>query len=265
MNGKKFTGLFVLVLLAALPGCDWFGSHDSHNGSCCGGHGVEQSAGSGQVLLSLKGNPILYSSDLENYIDQIMEESPQVKAILDAMPDAKYNIFSGMVAEELLLQWARENGIYELDSYKKDYALALKMLDRQIIQKYFQENLMKKVSVSESDAKKYYDANKNNIPDFVVTPASEKDGKKQEAVYRAFSEVKDAIVKMLENEKASEMYTKELEELKKEFNAEENSTYFKKDAESVQMPDMETMANMGMMDASEEADANSQSATADVA
>ncbi|NBQ17090.1 hypothetical protein EBU24_02115, partial [bacterium] len=65
MNGKKITGLFTLALLLALPGCDWFGSHDGHGSSCCGGH--TEAAGSGEVLLSLKGNPALYSSDLENY------------------------------------------------------------------------------------------------------------------------------------------------------------------------------------------------------
>ena len=244
MNGKKITGLFALALLLALPGCDWFGSHDGHGSSCCGGH--SQATGSGEVLLSLKGNPALYSSDLENYIDQIMAESPQVKAILDAMPDAKYNIFSGMVAEELLMQWARENGIYDLDGYKKDYALALKMLDRQIIQKYFQENLMKKVSVSESDAKKYYEENKNNIPELIVTPASEKDGKKQAAVYRTFAEVKDSLIKMLEEQKAQELYSKELDSLKKEYNAEENSAYFKKEDSDVKaetVADLENMIN----------------------
>lgn len=230
MNGKKLAGLFSVLMLMVLPGCDWFGSKDSHCGSCCG----EQShaTGTGDVLLEVKGNPVIHASDLEIYVEQIKAESPQVAAILDAMPDARYNIFSGMVAEELLMQWARENGIYNLDSYKKDYALALKMLDRQIIQKYFQENLLKKVSVSESDAKKYYEENKNNIPDLIVTPASEKDGKKTPAVYRPFAEIKDALIKMLENEKASELYAKELENLKSEYSVKENADYFKKGSES---------------------------------
>ena len=263
MNGKKYTGLFSLMLLAALPGCDWFGSNNS-GGSCCGGSSQSESTGSGQILLSLKGNPVIYTSDLENYIDQIMAESPQVKAILDAMPDAKYNIFSGMVAGELILQWARDNAVYNSGSYKKDYTLALKMLDRQIIQKYFQENLMKKVSVSESDAKKYYEDNKKNIPDLVMTPASEKDGKKTEAVYRPFAEVKDSLIKMLENEKVSEIYSKELEVLKKEFNVEENLSYFKKDeAASAEMPNMSDIE--AMMKESDKGDADDKVSSEDVA
>lgn len=260
---KKIVGLFSLALLAALPGCDWFGSHNHNGSSCCGGH--ENATGSGEVLLTVKGNPVLYASDLENYVDQIVAESPQVKAILDAMPDAQYNIFSGMVVEELLIQWANENGVYNSDGYRKDYALALKMLDRQIIQKYFQENLMKKVSVSESDAKKYYEENKNNIPDLVVTPASEKDGKKQAAVYRTFAEVKDSLIKMLENEKVQELYIKELESLKKEYNAQENSAYFKKEGSQDKAETMQDLENMMNESADQAAVHDAAAASEDVA
>jgi len=258
MNGKKFTGLFSVLMLTVLPGCDWFGSKDAHGGSCCGGHGHAE--GTGEVLLTIKGKPVIHASDLENYVDQIKAENPQVAAILDAMPQARQNIFSGMVEKETLMEWARQNGVYDRDSYKKDYALALEMLDRQIIQKYFQEDLLKNVSVSESDAKKYYEDNKNNIPDLIVTPASEKDGKKTAAVYRPFAEVKDAIVKMLENEKASELYVKQLENLKSEYAIEENKAYFQQGAadnavENEMAPAMEALETEEVQTASESAQA----------
>lgn len=238
MNNKKNIILSLLIGLLVLPGCDWFKTKHS---CCSSSHAIESSTGTGETLFSIKGRAVITSGDLEGYIDQIMSESPQVRDLLDAIPDAKYNLFTGLVGEELLLEWARENHIQEKSEYKKDYALALRMLERQIAQKYFQEYLMKKITVSEKEARDYYEANKDSMSELQIPS---EDGGEKKAASRSFEEVRDDLVKMLQNEKASELYMQEMDALKKKYQTEENLNYFKKNGvPQAQLEDEESLSD----------------------
>lgn len=225
MNSKQ-SMMFLIMGLFVLPGCDWF---KNENSSVSTIESTPVTVGNGEVLFSLKGSPVITSGDLENYIDQIMSESPQVKDLIAAIPDAKYNLFTGLVSEELLLEWARENRIAEQATYKKDYELALRMLERQIAQKYFQDYLMKKVIISEKEAREYYDTHKDSMAELQLSTGDE-EGKGAQKASRPFEEVKEDIIKMLQNEKASELYMQELDALKRKYEAEENVDYFKKES-----------------------------------
>ena len=246
MDMKKSFPLIIVSALLFLPACDWFGSKKSESSG-------SSQTGKGQPLLSLNGKVAIGSDDFEGYIDQISAENPQVKMYLQAMPSAKKNLFAGMVVEELLLSWAREKGLHNSDGYKKDYALAIRMLERQLIQKHFQEYLLDKVDVSDKDARDFYDENKTKIPALQSSPASGEGENKKEAKYHSFEDVKEGLIKMLESKKAEELFAKEVEALKSRYNAEEHEGYFK-----VEEP---PATDDAQADASEETDAKPEKVT----
>lgn len=175
MHKKMVTCRNAIMLISALglfSGCIDFSpkkTNETSGASQSLSESEVQTASDG-VLLSVNGKPAITKEQFETHVDRIVQANPQIREVLQAIPSMKYNIFSGMIGEEVLKAWAQEKNITETEEYKRDYELAQKMIQHELARKFFQEDLAKNTKVSASEIKKYYEDNKDTVPDLLVSP-----------------------------------------------------------------------------------------------
>lgn len=172
-----------LLCLMVLPGCDWFSQKEmkkedkteAQEPECKKHDSTETKEESVKtVLLSLDGKPIITTEDFEGHLDKIVQTNPQVADMIEKTPAMKYNVFSGMVNQELLKVWARKSKITESEDYKKEYELMQQLVEYELARKYFQDDVQTKIAVSDQDIKKFYEKNKTRIPDMLLSPGGSK-------------------------------------------------------------------------------------------
>lgn len=116
---------------------------------------------------------LVTEQDLKQQLDMAAEANPQVKMVLEIMPDAEHDIFfKGLKRNKVLREWAKRNNIDEKAEYQRDFALLLDMARSSLDAQHFQKNLS--ITISDSDVKKYYDEHKDEMPGLVVSPAGVK-------------------------------------------------------------------------------------------
>ncbi len=150
---------------------------------------------SGQVLLNINGKPVLYEGEFEKVFNEFVNGREDVKQYL-AMnpaiaPELKKNIFDELAVQYLFLEWVKRNNKDQTKEYQQDRKSKCDMVDRLLAMQAFQQDLMDKFAVTEEDAKKYYEENKDKVGYFKKEPFVEKHGGvKVEAV--SFSSEKEA-------------------------------------------------------------------------
>lgn len=156
--------LAACLLIAMLPGCalvDWFKSKTGTRAS-------DQSASlSGDVLASLNGKAIITVESLNSDFNQLLEENPQLKSVLPLMPDAKYNFFMGMISQSVVDKYIEDSGIDTSAEYKKELENTMRSVKRMLNTKYF--GLKHPVVVTDAEVKKFYEENKESMPDLLVS------------------------------------------------------------------------------------------------
>lgn len=177
LGDKKLLVAGVVASLVVLGGCDFFSKKDTPKKKTHAAAQVQADVAKvseQETLLSIEGKPVITVAQFEDHLKKIIEANPQASQMLDAVPDMKYNIFSGMASQELLKTWVRKSDIVETAEYKQDLEMMHKLVEFELARKYFQEDLEKNVKISASDVKKYYDSHKASIPDLVISPAGVK-------------------------------------------------------------------------------------------
>lgn len=155
---------FLITVLIFLPRCTWFGTPETPAETPIGEHaGVI----AGEVLLTIDGQPRITMAQFEDYKKNIMEVQPQLKQLISLMPDAEYELFKSMVNEELLKDWIRTSKIDQKVEYKHDLQMILDFAGRQLAVKYFQD--AHPVKVSDVDIRKFYEDNKKQFPELIVS------------------------------------------------------------------------------------------------
>lgn len=169
---KKMFRFLLLTPIFLLPGCaplDWIkeklgGSSSSETITI-----TETDAPGlrGDVLVTLHGKPIITLESFEAEFNQLMEENPQVKAMASLMPDIKENFLKGLVNQEIVNEWARENKVDQTEVYRNE----LKRMEQQVIRmlntKHF--SVAHPVDVAEAELKNFYEKNKDMIPDLLIS------------------------------------------------------------------------------------------------
>lgn len=164
---KKMSLLAVCLLVTMLPGCALFDWLKSKMGSgSVASEGVAPSLGK-DVLASLRGKPIITVESLDADFNQLLEENPQLKSVLPLMPDAKYNFLMGMVSQAVVDTYIEESGIDKTAEYKKELENTMRSVKRMLNTKYF--GLKHPVSVTDAEVKKFYEENKESMPDLLVS------------------------------------------------------------------------------------------------
>lgn len=178
MNKLKFLSSTLLVgVLILLPNCDWFKTEESGKGSATTPSGQPRSPvanksaePTGEILLTLYDEkvPKVTVTDFQNYKKELLEAQPNYASIIEFMPGANEQIFESLVNESILEEWAVKNNIDQTQAYKDDLDKIMKYARRSLNVKYFQEK--HPVAITDAEVKKYYDENKNTIPQLMVSP-----------------------------------------------------------------------------------------------
>jgi hypothetical protein len=179
---KSFAVTSGLFFLMVLSGCDWFSKKDDQKINKGAQQTVQEEKIEAEVtpvsvqnvLLSIEGKPVITVTEFEGHLKKIIDSNPQLSSVIESVPAMKYNIFSGMMSQELLRIWVKKSKIAQTDQYKKDLEMMTKIIEYELARKYFQDDVQKTVKVSASDVKAYYDRNKANIPDILLAPGGVK-------------------------------------------------------------------------------------------
>lgn len=155
---------FVLMALLSLPSCKWFANQTSMECSSCPSHATSSttSTNSGATLLSMGNKTLLSEGDFENLITEITEANEQAKLMLQLIPDFREQFFKAKKQAIIISEWAKRNGIRNSDEYRKKEQ---RMMDA-IKESLDSEEFVKRhpVDVSDADAQRYYDENKDKDP-----------------------------------------------------------------------------------------------------
>lgn len=161
--------LLVVGAVVLLPSCapvDWLKS--KFGGKKTSVSSVDDAlANEGEVLVSMEGKSIISTKSLDAEFAQLLEENPQLKAVLAMMPDAKFNFMQGMVSQAVVDRYVEENKIDEQTEYQQDLSRMMRSVRRMLNTKYF--GLKHSVEVADADIQKFYDENKDNMPDLMVS------------------------------------------------------------------------------------------------
>ncbi|MBT3456030.1 hypothetical protein HN446_03115 [bacterium] len=187
-----------LLSIAFLPACDFFKSDDKKASAKPDTHVSKDDKDKGQVLLTIKGEPVVREKDFQQYFETFLETNPRIKQIMHLMPDAKKGIFMSMTTEEVLLAWLKENGIDKSEGFKNELDKAMKVVERNLRVQLAAKNFEEKhpVKVDEKDVKKHYEENKH-VPGIMIAPG----GTKAEGVEFDNKDKAEDFLKEVKNEK----------------------------------------------------------------
>lgn len=158
MITKNFFKNSVIVLaLLSLPSCKWFAKNQDGTDcvSCCSGD-------SSTILLTVDGRPALTQRDFDNLINEITEANEQAKLMLQLIPDFREQFFKAKKQAIIISEWAKRNGIRNTPEYKKKENRMMEAIKESLDSEEFVKR--HSVEVSDEDALKYYEENKDKDP-----------------------------------------------------------------------------------------------------
>lgn len=130
--------------------------------------GTGSVTGTGEVLLSIDGKPVLFVDQYEAQKEAAQRSNQQVAFLLQMMPDAEYNmLFKGMKIGALMEEWCKREGVMDLPEFKEEKAQLEKAINLQLCMKYYDE--AHQMNVTDADAKKYYDEKRDDIQALQLT------------------------------------------------------------------------------------------------
>ena len=145
-------------------------SCDGRTGSCKkkSKKRTKKVAQGGDWIVKVDGEAVIYGDAFEKEFSTLLEEKPQLKAMLPLMPDLKKNFASGLGNQEAIALFVHEKGLDETVEYaeKKERAdrAVMQMLNVELFTKAFET-----ASLSEEDLKKFYEENKDVMQGILIS------------------------------------------------------------------------------------------------
>ena len=163
----------VFATLSFLPGCaltDMFkGSSadiatESRSSDDQGDMGM-----TGDVLVSIKGKPAITTDSLTMEKEKFFKSNPQYVEALRHMDPKEFerNLLEGLIGQCIADEYVISNKINLTDAYKTELKEIYKTMERMLNAKFFNEKIS--VSVSDSEVKSFYDANKNKMQGVLIS------------------------------------------------------------------------------------------------
>ena len=151
--------VLLLSSVAFLPSCDWLKGKIGLNKDAS--NAVEVQEGE-MVLATVDGKPLLTSGEFEKQFKNLIETHPY-GAMLAQMEGLDRRFFDGLVGQKLMTRYIEENGIDKTPEYKQQLDALVQMLNA----RFFQMKHTPKVT--EAELKAFYDQNKENMPEAVMS------------------------------------------------------------------------------------------------
>lgn len=136
------------------------------------------------VLMKIDGAPVITLNSIDRDFDRLLEENPQFKQVLAYMPDAKLNYFQGMANQKAINHYVHVNKIDQSAEYQRELETTMEQVKDMLNMKYF--DARHEADVSDAEIKKFYDENKDKIPNLMQSQG----GVKAEGV--SFAQEEDA-------------------------------------------------------------------------
>jgi len=175
----------------------------------------------GEVLVILNGKPVITADNLIAARKRLLNQNPNLKEALVDMGPKEFdrNLLEGLISQKVVDEYVAVQKINQTPAYKAELKDLCEAMERMLNTKYFDE--MKRVTISEDEVRDFYEANKDTLPNLMISQ-----GAKQESKYVPYEQVKDSIKQELEHNKRVELVQKEIDDLRKEYAVEVNEDYF---------------------------------------
>ncbi|MFC1894558.1 peptidyl-prolyl cis-trans isomerase [Candidatus Dependentiae bacterium] len=152
---------------------------------------TSKKTGQGTVLLTIDSKDVLYESDFNKHLEQMLKMNPYFRGSKpDALPAAlKRKFFDELIKQEIILSWANKNNFEDDAEFQKSFEEMKKLVKRSLLIQRFEAKIFEDIKVSDSEIKDYFEKNKSK---FVKSPGG----------------VKVAGIKFTSTEKANAFYDK---------------------------------------------------------
>ncbi len=161
--------LLLVSMVVVLPGCSLFKSENKPAETSVQTPAVSDNyvaaSDKSAVLATINGKALITEAMLQDEFDKFIESNPQAKAILTLMPDAQTQFLDAMVSQKLFDVYVNETGISNSAEYQAELKKIQDAARQMLNAKWFNDK--HPAIVSDADVRKFYDENKNNIPQLV--------------------------------------------------------------------------------------------------
>lgn len=161
---KKAMQVSSLALVLLLSGCDWWGKKEV--AAPAPGTAAEVTAGD-VVIATMAGKPILTMKQFEERFEQLLAGQPQLRAMLQYMPDLKVDVAKSLVSQDIINKFVEESGVNKQEDYLKDLELARTQAQNIVNVKHFRAATTK--PIAEADVRKYYDEHKGEHQELLAS------------------------------------------------------------------------------------------------
>jgi len=177
-NMKRSAGYLLIVgMLVLLPGCrfiDWMkekfgGDSQAPTNSMVVAEIATPATDGSAVLVTIGGKPLITQNMLDAEKQKLMASNPQLQAMI-AMMDEKQlnrNLVDGMASREIIRKYVTDKKIDASDKYKQDFEMVLNQVKDALNTRYFMDAFS--VDVADNEIKKFYEENKDAIPNLLVS------------------------------------------------------------------------------------------------
>lgn len=155
----------------------------------------------GDLLLSIDGKPVLYAQDFEDQKAMALQTDPRLGMMLQVMPNLEVElILASIEGGKIIEEWVKREKLDQDPTFAKTLRQYQDAIYTQLCLKAYQD--AHPLTVTDQEAKEFYDENKNKIQGLVIVPAgfdvlSVKFNKKDEAE-RFTDKIKDGSKKNFE-------------------------------------------------------------------
>lgn len=163
---KKMIQVSSLALVLLLSGCNWFGGK-KEAAETTEKTGMHEAISGDTVIATMGGKPVLTVKEFEERFEQLLQGQPQLRAMLQYMPDLKVDVAKSLVSQSVIDEWVKQNSVANQDKYKKDLEQAEAQAKKIVNVKYFRDACV--TAVTAADVKKYYDEHKDEHPELLLS------------------------------------------------------------------------------------------------
>ncbi len=117
-----------------------------------------------ESIVTLDGKPVVTMQAVEEEIASLIEEQPEIKALLPMIPDLKMQVAKGLTMQAVVDEWVKRNAD---NDYRKKLQRVVKQTKRMFDHQWF--NAQHPVSISDMQVKDFYDNNKNKMVELMVS------------------------------------------------------------------------------------------------